>query len=105
MNTDVDVLLRKNRYIQQNKRYVDGWRIQVLQATDKTKVLSMRSKVSNKFPEYQTYLDYKQPYFKLRIGNFTDRFEAYQAYKAVSRQFNRAFLVRERIPLAKVREW
>jgi len=103
INTDVDVLVRKNRFVQQNKKRVDGWRIQIIQATDKTRVLTMRSEVSNTFPQYETYLDYKQPYFKLRIGNFTERFEAYRAHKEVSAEFSRAFLVRERIPMTKIK--
>lgn len=103
VNTEVDVLIRKNRFVQQNKKRMDGWRIQIIQATDKSRVLSMRSDVSDEFPEYETYLDYKQPYFKLRIGNFIDRFEAYKAHKEVSSKFNRAFLVRERIPMTKIK--
>ena len=101
INSEVDALVAKNRYVQQNKNALDGWRIQIIQATDKRKVLQMRSRVKSAFPEYEDYLDYAQPYFKLRIGNFTDRYQAEKAHKEVSQQFSRAFLVNEQIPIEK----
>jgi len=99
VNTQVSALVNKNRYITQNQTHVTGWRIQIIQATDKTKVIGLRSRVATTFPELESYLDYSQPYFKLRIGNFTDYMNAYKFYKLVREKYNRASLVKESIPI------
>jgi len=99
---NVDALVSKHRHVNQNNDKMDGWRIQLIQATDRNIVYTTRGRFTNMYNKTEVYLDYKQPYFKLRVGNFKTRMEAYKFLKAIRDDFDRAFLVQEEISKSKV---
>jgi SPOR domain len=87
----LDLLVKKKAEI--NKKAADakkptkGYRIQVLNTTDRTQALSAKSKLLTLYPEQKTYLMYQAPYFKIRIGNFVERNEADDLKKELARLF------------------
>lgn len=76
-----------------NKRAADykkgtkGFRIQVLNTTDRTQALNAKAKLLSLYPEHKTYLMYQAPYFKLRIGNFDERKPAEDLKKELNKLF------------------
>ncbi len=100
--SNVDALVSKHRYISQQEDKMDGWRIQLMQATDRNIVYSTRGRFASIYPKTEVYLDYKQPYFKLRVGNFKSRMDAYRFLLSIREDFDRAFLVQEKISKSKV---
>ncbi|TWI81082.1 sporulation related protein [Lacibacter cauensis] len=87
----IDLLAKKKAEI--NKKAADarrptkGFRIQVLNTTDRTQALAAKSKLLAQYPEHKTYLLYQAPYFKLRIGNFVERNEADDLKKELAKMF------------------
>jgi hypothetical protein len=87
----INMLLKKQADI--NKKAVDakkptkGFRIQVLNTTDRNQALSAKSKLLSLYPEHKVYLMYQAPYFKIRFGNFADRNDANNLKKELSRMF------------------
>lgn len=69
-----------------NKR---GFRIQVFSGsqkqTAKDEVYSRERKIRNRFPEYGTYVTFNSPFWKLRVGDFADRYDAEEAMNAIKR--------------------
>lgn len=65
------------------KTKVRGFRIQVYwggsQRTDQTKAQQAANKVSALFPEFQTYTSFESPHWRCRVGDFTDRNQAWEA--------------------------
>ena len=86
-----DLLTKKKAEI--NKKAADakkptkGFRIQVLNTTDRNQALSIKSKLLTEYPEHKTYLMYQAPYFKIRIGNFVEKSEADDLKKEMARMF------------------
>lgn len=86
-----DLLTKKRAEI--NKKAVDakktnkGYRIQVLNTTDRTQALAAKSKLLSVYPDQKTYLMYQAPYFKLRFGNFQERKDADAYKKELSKLF------------------
>ncbi len=86
-----DLLTKKKAEI--NKKAADarkpnkGYRIQVLNTTDRNQALAAKSKLLSLFPEHKTYLMYQAPYFKIRIGNFVEKNEADDLKKELTRMF------------------
>jgi hypothetical protein len=76
-----------NKKAAESKKPTKGFRIQVLNTTDRTQALNAKSKLLSLYPDHKTYLMYQAPYFKLRIGNFEDRKEA----DALKKELNRLF--------------
>jgi hypothetical protein len=66
---------------------VPGFRIQVINSTDRSKVFAAKAKVYDQFPDWKPYLLYQSPNYKLRVGNFKTQEEAQDALKQLSRLF------------------
>jgi hypothetical protein len=87
----LDLLVKKKAEI--NKKAADakkpskGYRIQVLNTTDRNQALATKSKLLTLYPDQKTYLMYQAPYFKIRIGNFVEKGEADDLKKELARMF------------------
>jgi len=99
----VDLLIKKQAQINEvttrdARRSVAGYRLQVINTSDRNAAISAKTKVYQLFPELKAYLLYQAPYFRLRVGNFTDRDEAEDYRKTLSREFpNSVFIVRDTV--------
>lgn len=84
-----------------NKKYPEseGCRVLVLQTSDRLAALKVKEDLQKKFPDFQFYLDYQQPYFRLKVGNFHDRFEALNTFEKVKSLYPQAIIVNERVDL------
>ncbi len=86
-----DLLVKKKAEI--NKKAADarkptqGFRIQVLNTTDRNQALAAKSKLLSQYPEHKTYLMYQAPYFKIRIGNFVEKKDAEDLKRQLARMF------------------
>ncbi len=56
------------------------------------------------YPNIPTYLTYENPYFKVTVGNCLTSEEAIILLGRINNAFDRAFLVREEIPLSLLGE-
>ncbi len=76
----LDLLVKKkaeiNKKSADSKKPTKGYRIQVLNTTDRNQALAAKSKLLTLYPDQKTYLMYTAPYFKIRIGNFVGKNEA-----------------------------
>jgi len=97
----IDLLVKKQAQVNEEttreaRRNVPGFRIQVINTSDRNAAVSAKTKVYQLYPELKAYLLYQSPYFRLRVGNFRDKDEADDYLKALSKQFpGNVFLVRD----------
>jgi hypothetical protein len=88
----IDQLVRKQIEInevttRESRRFVQGYRIQVINSPDRGKVFAAKARVYEQFPDWKPYLLYQSPNYKLRVGNFKTQDEAQDALKQLSRLF------------------
>src|SRR6266700_4464748 len=69
------------------RRYVQGYRILVINTNDRNKALSAKTKIYKEFPELKAYLSYQAPFFKLKVGNYKERKEADDFLTEIQRIF------------------
>ena len=99
----VDLLIKKQAQInevttREARRNVSGYRLQVINTSDRNAAIAAKTKGYQLYPELKAYLLYQAPYFRLRVGNFTDKDEAEDYRKSLSREFpNSVFLVRDTV--------
>jgi len=88
-------------FIKNNKRDQenDGFRIQIAQATERAGILKMQADLTKKYPEMKWYVEFQQPYFRLRAGDFRNRFEALGSVALLKKEFPQAYLVADRVDL------
>ena len=77
----IDLLIKKQVQINEettrdSRRSVPGYRIQVINSSDRNKVFSIKTTVYQKYPELKPYLMYQPPNYKLKLGNFKTAEEA-----------------------------
>lgn len=53
-----------------------GYRLLVLSSNDREKVMSVRAKLLQQFPEQKVYMAFQAPFIKLKFGNFVEKPEA-----------------------------
>ncbi len=78
------------------RRSMPGFRLQVINTTDRGDAMEAKTKVYQLYPDLKAYLLYQSPYYRLKVGNFKTRQEAEDYRKTLSRDFNNAvFIVRD----------
>ncbi len=87
--------------IQRNseKKYVDGYTIQIYTGNDDELARAARDSAHLKFPELIPVISYNQPTFKVKVGSYTNRLEAHQIFESLKEEFPYALLIPERIAI------
>lgn len=99
----LDSLIERQIWINQQKKTIPGYRIQIYFGGQRTKANEIKADFLQKFPEENAYLLYQQPNFKIRVGDFKDRFKAQEFYLKVLPEFSSAFIVRDEIYLPEIK--
>ncbi len=78
-----------------------GYRIQIFSGggRDREKASSIREDLQKRFPKERVYVKYQAPDFRVRIGNFRNKFEAMHLYKQCVKIYPYCYLVKDQINL------
>lgn len=99
----IDLLVRKQAEIneettRETRRFIPGYRIQVINSSDRASVFAAKTKVYQQFPELKPYLMYQAPNYKLKVGNFKTQEEAEDYSKQLSKLFpSGVYVIRDTI--------
>jgi len=97
VDPSIEALVNRHGRMNANaSREIVGFRIQIIQSTNRDPVFQKKSAFSRSY-SHKTYTSYNSPYFKLRVGDFKTRLEAFKALQSIKRSFSEAFIVREKI--------
>ena len=79
-----------------SRRSAQGFRIQIMNTTDRTAALDAKTKAYQLYPELKAYLLYQSPYYRIKVGNFKTRDEANDYVRDLARSFdNNVYIVRD----------
>jgi hypothetical protein len=101
----IDLLVRKQIAIneettRESRRFVPGFRIQVINSPDRKQVYAAKTKVYENFPDLKPYLLYQAPNYKLRVGDFKTQEEAEAALQDLQRLFpSGLYVIRDTIEI------
>ncbi len=96
---DAKVADLEQKYLEFNrkKEYYEGYRIQVNYTNVRDEVYQSKGAMYKQFPELASYVEYEQPYYKLRIGDFKTRLQATYYLQQVILLYPGAFIVKDKI--------
>lgn len=101
VSLEVDPIITKmvEAHIKQNARKegISGYRVQIIQDSDRTVVREEKTRFLEVYPDVLVYETYEAPFFKLRVGDFSNRLTAYGFYQAIKESFKRSLVVPEKI--------
>jgi hypothetical protein len=78
---------------------IHGYRIQIYFGVNRQKASEIKLNFGSKYPEMNAYLSYQQPNFKIRIGDFLNRYEAQKFLKEIDGLFPTSFIVPDDVKL------
>ena len=96
----VDVL--ENQYISAWKKIkkIEGFRIQITSfagINSRASIEKVAEQFAQQFPEIPFQISYSEPNFRLRVGNFPTKLEAYRALRSIAPLFPGAFVLKDQI--------
>lgn len=99
-DTAIENLSQQYQQYNRKKEFADGYRIQILYTNVRDEAYKSKSAMYVQFPELPPYVEYEQPYFKLRVGDFKTRLEATYFLQQVITLYPGAFIVKDKIKTA-----
>jgi hypothetical protein len=96
-DVQLDSLIQRYKDINQQVSIYDGFRIQIFSGNNRTNAEELKADFFKRFPNIGSYLIYQQPYFKLRVGDFRNRFEAQELYYQLLDAYGQAIIVPDKI--------
>lgn len=109
INQDERISELVDRHIEINKATegkIAGWRVQIYNSSgtnSRIEAQNARKLFLSKYPEVGAYLIYQPPFFKIRVGDFRTKEEAYSFYKQVLSDFPVSYLVSDQINFPKLK--
>lgn len=88
----LNLLVKKQAQINEettrnSRRSMPGYRLQIVNTTDRNKAIDAKTKVYQLYPELKAYLLFQSPYYRIRVGNFKTRAEAEGYVRSLQRDF------------------
>ena len=95
----VSNLLSKYKEYNRKREFGEGFRIQITYTDVRDEVYKSKGALYKEFPDLSSYVEYEQPYYKLRVGDFTTRLKATYYLQQVVTLYPGAFIVRDKIKI------
>lgn len=96
----VTQLAEQYRKMSLNNPEVDGYRVQIFfdsGSNSKNAAANIKSGFETIYPEIKSYLSYKEPYYRVRVGNFRSLTEAVGFQKKIIDDYPNSFPVKDKI--------
>ena len=102
LNIDKDHRLDRlvNWHIQNNKRRegIEGYRVEIFFINnDKEKALDKKVEFLSKYSDIDVHVLFNSPDFRVRVGDFRTKSEAFKLLKKIEKDYSAAFVVKDYI--------
>ncbi|NQX96372.1 MAG: SPOR domain-containing protein [Flavobacteriales bacterium] len=109
LNTEKTITIKDSRIDKLNEKYTSryslkGYRIQIYSGNKKQLANQTRASFLRVHPKTKAHLNYKQPHYKVRVGDFKTKLEALKYKKFITKEFPNSFIVRDEIDIKELIE-
>jgi len=97
-------VIQKHTEAWQKVKTVSGYKIQIgalSGSQSRLKAIETKETFGRLFPAIECYLSYAEPNFRIRVGDFRSRLEAFRYLDKIQQHFPGAFIVKENISVIK----
>ncbi|MBK8658801.1 MAG: SPOR domain-containing protein [Bacteroidetes bacterium] len=92
-------LVSRYKSFNQKREGVDGYRVQISYTDVREDAYKGKAAMYREFPDLKSYVEYEQPYYKLRVGDFKTRLEATYYLQQIIALYPGAFIVKDKVKL------
>ena len=96
---DINKLIEIHQAKNEKTDEMPGYRIQLLSNNERSIVNDKRSEFSTVYSDLKTYIQYDQPYYRLKVGDLKTRLEARGLLEEIITTFPSAFVVKDNIKI------
>jgi hypothetical protein len=85
--------------------FLEGYRVQIFMDSGNDAVERAEQVIQNfkdSFPNLTVYLLYRQPYYRVRVGDFRTRLEAEGHLSNIVKQHSQAFVIKDKIRMPRL---
>ena len=86
VTAQVEQRLRDQAVTNQNVKYVSGFRVRAYLGLERDQVMSIRRQIISRYPDETDYITFKQPVYRLYVGDYVSKLDAARGLARV-RQF------------------
>lgn len=83
--------------VSNQKEFVEGWRIQIINTDDRREMEAAKSKFFQLYPGKKTEWKHVQPYYQVIVGYYHSKLELEPFLRELKEEFPRAIAVRSKI--------
>ena len=98
-----DELVAKQKRQNLLNQTMHGYRIQIYFGGVRQKASEVKMDFNSRFPDITAYISYQQPNFKVRIGDYRNRFEAQKFLKDLEGLYPTSFIVPDDVRLPPIK--
>jgi hypothetical protein len=80
---EVDSLLSRVYYSNIPKSTIKGFRVQIYSGSNRIDANKVKADFLDSYVDEKIYFDYKQPYYKVRVGDYRNKVEAQKMYQTL----------------------
>ncbi|GHV35453.1 hypothetical protein FACS1894178_5030 [Bacteroidia bacterium] len=94
----VAVFLEKNVNFNAQNKKIEGYRINIYSETDseaRAGAYAHKNRFDSIFPTIHSYFDFKEPYFTINVGNWTDKLTAMRYLAIIRQRYPHAFIMKD----------
>ena len=91
LNSILDNPISKKYGIHREK--YEGYRIQIYRGRSQAMASKARRRSYEIFPHLRPYMEYKSPTYRIKVGNFLEKYEYVKVFKRLKREFPSAMIV------------
>lgn len=99
VNKKVDAVLDSIDRFNLMRRSIDGYTIQIYSGQNREEAMDTKKKMTKELPDLTSNLQYQQPKFRVTVGKYYSKMEAYQDLTRLRKSFSSAILVPEKIAI------
>jgi hypothetical protein len=101
----IDKLVETQKQISLSIETIPGYRVQIFfesGSNSRSKAMQVKDQFLSKYPGIEAYIEYHEPYYKIRVGNFRTRMEAQGFKQSIISEYPSTFVVKDDIILPNV---
>lgn len=101
---EINALVQLHTAINKDQQYISGFRIQIFSGSSYDHPIEdlqlFKENFEKDFPDIPAYLNYIDPDFKIRVGNFRNRLDCIPTLKKIRRRYPSCYAVKTEIPIS-----
>ena len=95
----INYLVHKYENILKNTGGINGWRLQLKFKAKESEIIKIKLKFIKLFPDIPVFLEYQEPYYRIRVGNCRTKLEALKIKYLIKKHFTDTYPVPEIISI------